>query len=849
MTEDDRDLIAGRYRLVERIGQGGMGRVWRGTDRQLFDREVAIKEIIFPPGLDDEERATLLRRFTGEARAAVSLHHPGIITIHDVVEHEGSPVIVMEFVRGQSLAAAIREQGRLPVRRVAEIGAVLLGALAEAHAAGIVHRDIKPDNVLLTRDRVVLTDFGIAYLSNATTKLSHSGLILGTPQYMPPEQLEGKRPTPANDLWALGATLYHAVEGRPPFDAEGLHALAIAVFVRPHRPPTQAGPLAPLLEALLAKDPAERAGVAEAIELISVALRESDTRPAGAVTAVPPPPERSGDAVADSGELAPEDDPAPHDQPAPHDRPVDATPAPVTTPAPPTEPPSGTPQPYAGAPAAPATPAVPATAAPPVTWTGTALHSTPTPWAVDPHMYRPVTNLPPEPPAREPGRFSAARRATVLGVALATLAAGGVLAWALNLDKGKDDDRTTGTGSTLTGGPTTSGSPGGATGTAGNGSGSGDSAGRVTVVIGVDAPLTGSLASLGIGIRNSADLAVKTANRTGHVPGVTFELRPLDDQAQPARGQQNATQLVADPKVLGVVGPLNSSVAQSMLSVYEQAGLVDVSPANTNPVLSQGEKWAAGTRTRPYKTYFRTVTTDAVQGPFAAQYLYKDARKRKVFVVDDRKTYGSGLASGFAAEFARLGGTVVGTEHINTGDRDFAALVQKVRSAGAEAVYFGGEYPEGGPLSQQLRAAGTNVPLVGGDGLYSDDYLGLSGKAEGDLATSVGVDPAETADGRAFLEAYRAGGYPDPAGSYGASSYDAAWSVIEAVKAVVEANGGKLPTGARSKVVQAMGIVDFSGYTGRVAFDEYGDILNRRLSVYSVTGGAWKPAKSGAYTP
>ncbi|GAA3119585.1 hypothetical protein GCM10020254_78330 [Streptomyces goshikiensis] len=233
MTQENPELIAGRYQLVERIGQGGMGRVWRGLDQQLFGREVAIKEILFPPGLEEADRVTLLRRFTGEARAAVTLSHPGIITVHDIVEHNGAPVIVMEFIRGQSLAAAIREQGRLSVRRVAEIGSAMLDALAEAHEARIVHRDIKPDNVLLSKDRVVLTDFGIAHLADVTTKLSHSGMVIGTPQYMPPEQLEGKRPTPANDLWALGATLYHAVEGRPPFDAEGLHALAIAVFTRP----------------------------------------------------------------------------------------------------------------------------------------------------------------------------------------------------------------------------------------------------------------------------------------------------------------------------------------------------------------------------------------------------------------------------------------------------------------------------------------------------------------------------------------------------------------------------------------------------------------------------------------
>lgn len=278
VTEQNPELIAGRYQLVDRIGQGGMGRVWRGLDQQLFGREVAVKEILFPPGIEDDDRAALLRRFTGEARAAVTLSHPGIITIHDVVEHHGAPVIVMELIRGESLAAAIRSRGRLPVQRVAEIGAAVLDALAEAHAARIIHRDIKPDNVLLTKDRVVLTDFGIAHLADTTTKLSHSGIVIGTPQYMPPEQLEGKRPTPANDLWALGATLYHAVEGHPPFDAEGLHALAVAVFTRPHRPPVHAGPLAPVLDALLTKDPAQRVSAAEAARMLASVLSPSAPR-------------------------------------------------------------------------------------------------------------------------------------------------------------------------------------------------------------------------------------------------------------------------------------------------------------------------------------------------------------------------------------------------------------------------------------------------------------------------------------------------------------------------------------------------------------------------------------------
>ncbi|MGA5552962.1 bifunctional serine/threonine-protein kinase/ABC transporter substrate-binding protein [Streptomyces lavendulocolor] len=812
MTEDNPGLIAGRYQLVERIGQGGMGRVWRGIDQQLFGREVAIKEILFPPGMDDGDRSTLLRRFTGEARAAVTLSHPGIITIHDVVEHDGAPVIVMEFVRGQSLAAAIREQGRLPVHRVAEIGSAMLDALTEAHEARIVHRDIKPDNVLLTKDRVVLTDFGIAHLADATTKLSHSGVVIGTPHYMPPEQLEGKRPTPANDLWALGATLYHAVEGHPPFDADGLHALAIAVFTRPHRPPVHAGPLAPVLDALLTKDPAQRAGAAEAAELLAPVLR--GTGPGAGSR----PGSRNG---SGAGLPVPAPEQAPPPEPVPVPKPVPAPDA-VTETAPTPTVPDGKP------------PAGDASTAPTSGGTGLPLPDRPT---------APANPVPPPEDAvslgaGRPGgaggeggtarRRALGRRSAVLAVALATLAAG-VLTWSLTRD--------------TPGG----GRNGGAGGAAGTGGGAGSPATRV--VIGVDAPLTGDLTFLGAGIKNSADLAVRTANRTRHVPGVTFEIKALDDAAQPAKGQENATRFVADDKVLAVVGPLNSAVASSMLGPLGEAGLVNVSPANTNPALTHGPGWAAGTRTRQYETYFRTVGTDVDQGPYAARYLYQDARKTKVFVIDDRSDHGAGLATGFTSELRALGGTVVGTEHVGSGGGDFTALAVKIRASGAQAVYFGGYYTTAAPLSQRLKEAGAGIPLMGGDGIFDPQYVRSNTRAEGDLATSIGAPAEELARGPAFLAQYREAGYQEGAGTYGAYAYDATWAVIEAVKAVAAANGGTLPPNARSRMPGAVAGVSFDGFTGPVAFDAYGDTVNRRFTVHTVKDGTWKTLKSGPHTP
>ncbi|MFF4241803.1 serine/threonine-protein kinase [Actinomadura geliboluensis] len=222
------------------------------------DREVAVKELRLPEHLDDAGRQTWIARLDREARAAARLRHPGIVTVHDrVTGDDGRPWIVMELVQGQSLADLLKTQGALPPGQVAQIGMQMLDALRAAHQAGITHRDIKPANVLLEDDRVVLTDFGIAAVEGDAT-LTATGAVIGTPAYMSPEQVRGQQVTAASDLWSLGVTLYHAVEGRLPFEGTGSGAIFIAIATEDPAPPTLAGPLEAVLRTLLQRDPKQR---------------------------------------------------------------------------------------------------------------------------------------------------------------------------------------------------------------------------------------------------------------------------------------------------------------------------------------------------------------------------------------------------------------------------------------------------------------------------------------------------------------------------------------------------------------------------------------------------------------
>ncbi|MGW2765727.1 protein kinase domain-containing protein [Streptomyces sp. NPDC001275] len=292
-------LLAGRYRLGKVLGRGGMGTVWRAEDETL-GRTVAVKELRFPSNIDEDEKRRLITRTLREAKAIARIRDTSAVTVFDVVDEDDRPWIVMELVEGKSLAEVIREDGLLEPRRAAEVGLAVLDVLRSAHGQGILHRDVKPSNVLIADDgRVVLTDFGIAQVEGDPS-ITSTGMLVGAPSYISPERARGHKPGPAADLWSLGGLLYAAVEGTPPYDKGSAIATLTAVMTEPLEEPRNAGPLRDVIHGLLNKDPVERlddAGARTMLKAVVNAPEPKDTEPeppADATKVVPLPEQPDG---------------------------------------------------------------------------------------------------------------------------------------------------------------------------------------------------------------------------------------------------------------------------------------------------------------------------------------------------------------------------------------------------------------------------------------------------------------------------------------------------------------------------------------------------------------------------
>ncbi len=366
------------------------------------------------------------------------------------------------------------------------------------------------------------------------------------------------------------------------------------------------------------------------------------------------------------------------------------------------------------------------------------------------------------------------------------------------------------------------------------GSAGGDS---VTVKIGVSSPFTGDVAALGLGIKNGATLAIEEANADPELAelGVSIEGMFVDDAADPKTGVQAARQMVSDQSLVGVVAHLNSGVSIPASEIYNQAGIVQVSPASTNPALTQ----------QGFANVFRVCTIDTVQGSFAGDFAIDTLGAKTVAVIDDSTQYGAGLADEFAKQFEARGGTVVAREKIQVKDQDFKALVTKINGLGPDMIYFGGMYTEAALISKQAKEAGLKVPVMGGDGLYTQQFVDIAGaaNAEGDFATSVGLPLSLQPKGQEFSSAFE-GMFPDQAiEAYDTYAYDATMVIVEAIKKVAADLGAEALTTAAGKeaIVAAVAETSYAGVTGEVAFDENGDTTNKAITAYTVKGGAWVP--------
>ncbi|SCL15252.1 Serine/threonine protein kinase [Micromonospora nigra] len=317
-------LIAGRYRLLDLVGRGGMGTVWRARD-EVLHREVAAKQVVPPAWLTGGERDEVRDRTLREARTAARLSHPGVVRVYDVVRHGDSPWIVMEYVPSRTLQDLLDSDGPLAPRRAAEIGLALLAALHAAHTAGVLHRDVKPQNVLVAHDgRIMLTDFGLAVFDGGDGVMTRPGVVLGSPQYVAPERAAEGVSSVAADLWSLGATLHAAVEGRSPYARSTAMATLSALASAPPDPAPHAGPLAPVLAGLLRRDPRHRTGHAETRRRLEGAVGPPAPRPVDDDATLVVPRATSGpDAPTDPIGVRPPTGPSPHAGTATPDAPTD----------------------------------------------------------------------------------------------------------------------------------------------------------------------------------------------------------------------------------------------------------------------------------------------------------------------------------------------------------------------------------------------------------------------------------------------------------------------------------------------------------------------------------------------
>jgi branched-chain amino acid transport system substrate-binding protein len=350
------------------------------------------------------------------------------------------------------------------------------------------------------------------------------------------------------------------------------------------------------------------------------------------------------------------------------------------------------------------------------------------------------------------------------------------------------------------------------------------------VRIGCVGPITGDQASLGLDQLHALQIAVDEANAQGEIiPGYRLEIVSLDDQHNPSQAVAMAKRLASDPAVVAVVGHVNSSCSLAAAPIYQNARLTQISPSSSNPEISR----------KGYDTFFRTCATDDIQAPHAAYFAFTQLNARKVFIIDDKTTYGKGIADEFEKEVSRLGARVLGHEGIMQGDKDFTPLLTKIKALNPEVIFFGGMYPEGVLLVRQAKALGLSAEWLGGDGIYVTAFIDLAKEdAEGVYCTFIGADVSGMASARQYIETYTTR-FGRERGPYSAYAYDASGIIIDAIR-----KAGKPDRQAILSQVKA--VKDFPGVVGVTNFDAKGDSTIGLIGVFRVKNQAFEyagPAK------
>jgi branched-chain amino acid transport system substrate-binding protein len=355
--------------------------------------------------------------------------------------------------------------------------------------------------------------------------------------------------------------------------------------------------------------------------------------------------------------------------------------------------------------------------------------------------------------------------------------------------------------------------------------------------IGVVVPLEAGLVDFGRGIRNAVELAVDSANERDAMPGWRIEVRALDDSSDPATGEAAARELADDPSVVGVVGTYNSGVAQEVAPVLDAAGIVMISPGNTDPALTLGDDPA--NPQRPYEHYFRMVAADNVQAPFLAQQAAGPLHLATAAVISETKPVSKGLADAFADEFPRVGGEVLHRAVVPDGTTEFADVVATVAPMRPDVVFFGGEYEVASALRREASAAALASRLMGGDGMKDDAYIeGAGDDSEGDLASSIGRPLAESTTATDFVAAYDDAGFEEDPSDFGPYAFDAATTIIGAAADALEGQDA-ITSSVRDAILRSVQETQGTGASGPISFDQFGDTRTKVLTLYRVEDGAW----------